>query len=404
MKMELEIKVFTLNIWGIVGISKNRKERIIAIAAHLASSDYDFVFLQEVWSQEDYKYICKKTASVLPYSHYFYSGVFGSGVCILSKSKIRDTAMNKYSLNGYAHKLQHGDWFGGKVAGLCKVKHSGLNINLYITHLHAEYNHFNDQYLPHRVAQAFEFSQFIRTTSHDADVCLVAGDFNTEPSDLVYKIIVGNTGCHDSFTTQPKVEETHYGATCGHPRNTYSSNSELKDCPFGKRLDYIMYKYKNGISVECLSCQTPLNKIPSGTVSYSDHEAVIGRLLVKKSADLPGSRYPPVGRRDALDQGYQLLIQNLASLRNDRIFYFIMSCLIICLLLVSVPFEVPYGCRTALVCLRMVLSVTFAFCLWMSLVMNRVEYNSLLSAASGMKVILDRLDDDHPLPAQKIGI
>ncbi|XP_067129168.1 putative neutral sphingomyelinase [Centruroides vittatus] len=403
MKMELEIKVFTLNVWGIVGISKNRKERIIAIASHLASSDYDFVFLQEVWSQEDYKYICKKTASVLPYAHYFYSGVFGSGVCILSKSKIRDTAMNKYSLNGYAHKLQHGDWFGGKVAGLCKVKHSGLNINLYISHLHAEYNHFNDQYLPHRVAQAFEFSQFISTTSHDADICIVAGDFNTEPSDLVYKIIAANAGCHDSFATQPKAEEMRDGATCGHPRNTYSHKSELKECPLGKRLDYIMYKYKSGIMVECLSCETPLHKIPGGTVSYSDHEAVVGRLFIKKSADLFRNCYQPEGREAALDEGYRLLTDNLSSLKNDRIFYFIMSCLIVCLLLVSVPFEVPYGCWTVLVCLRMVLSVTLAFCIWMSVVMNSMEYNSLLSAATGMKVLLDAMAEDR-LSTQKIGI
>ncbi|GFT76314.1 sphingomyelin phosphodiesterase 2 [Trichonephila clavipes] len=59
-----------------------------AIASHIASSEYDFVFLQEIWSQKDFQMICKKAASVLPYSYYFHSGVLGSGVCISSKKRV----------------------------------------------------------------------------------------------------------------------------------------------------------------------------------------------------------------------------------------------------------------------------------------------------------------------------
>jgi len=43
-----------------------------AIATELASGKYDFAFLQEVWTTEDYERIKVKTEQVLPYSHYFY--------------------------------------------------------------------------------------------------------------------------------------------------------------------------------------------------------------------------------------------------------------------------------------------------------------------------------------------
>lgn len=74
------------------------------------------------------------------YVDVFYSGVLGSGVCILSKSCIVDAAMCQFSLNGYAHKILHGDWYGGKCVGLCKVIHHGLKINLYVTHVSKKFS------------------------------------------------------------------------------------------------------------------------------------------------------------------------------------------------------------------------------------------------------------------------
>ncbi|KFM82038.1 Sphingomyelin phosphodiesterase 2, partial [Stegodyphus mimosarum] len=288
MKMDVKLKIFTLNCWGIVGISRHRKQRMEAIASHIASSNYDFVFLQEVWSEKDFQLICKKAAAVLPFSHYFYSGVLGSGVCILSKSCIVDVAQFQYALNGYAHKILHGDWYGGKVVGLCKVIHHGLKINLYVTHLHAEYDAFHDQYLPHRVAQAFEFSQFVQLTSETADLSIVAGDFNTEPTDLPYKVIIHNAGCIDTYLSQRNPDLLNCSTiktTCGHPDNLYTSRKEINRCPTGKRIDYILYKCGTGTHAECLTCDTPLGKIPGSSIPYSDHEAVVATLHVFKSIE-----------------------------------------------------------------------------------------------------------------------
>ena len=131
----LEITTISLNCWGIAGVSKDRRPRMEAIAEHLSCGKYDFVFLQEVWVEDDYKLISCKVANVLPYSHYFHSGVIGGGICILSKGKIIDTFFHGWSLNGYVHKIHHGDWFGGKGVGVCTVKYHGLMFNLYVTHV-----------------------------------------------------------------------------------------------------------------------------------------------------------------------------------------------------------------------------------------------------------------------------
>lgn len=62
--------------------------------------------------------------------------MLGSGICILSAFPIIDTFFYQWPINGYIHRIQHGDWFGGKGVGLCKVKtHDGTLINVYSTHV-----------------------------------------------------------------------------------------------------------------------------------------------------------------------------------------------------------------------------------------------------------------------------
>lgn len=43
-----------------------------AIAEFLATSQYDIVCLQEVWTDGDYNLIKEKAKGTLPFSHYFY--------------------------------------------------------------------------------------------------------------------------------------------------------------------------------------------------------------------------------------------------------------------------------------------------------------------------------------------
>jgi len=72
---------------------------------------------------------------------------------------------------------------------------------LWINHfqIHAEYNRANDEYLAHRVAQSFSLAQFVRFTSARAQLTLVCGDLNLEPTDLGLRLIRENTGLGDCW-------------------------------------------------------------------------------------------------------------------------------------------------------------------------------------------------------------
>lgn len=66
---------------------------------------------------------------------HIFSGVFGSGLCVLSKYPIVTTLFHAWSVNGYVHRIQHGDWFGGKGVGLCQILVNGYPVNVYIAHV-----------------------------------------------------------------------------------------------------------------------------------------------------------------------------------------------------------------------------------------------------------------------------
>ncbi|PAV84270.1 hypothetical protein WR25_16859 isoform F [Diploscapter pachys] len=135
----LELRVLTLNMWCLpqpwpVG-SKDRKHRLKRLAEALLIEEYDIVGLQEIWKEGDYLDLVDQLKDVYKFHHYFHSGWTGSGVCILSRHPIVSTLTHRfilffsssvpnvqikmyvfrYSLNGFAHHVHRGDWFGGKV-------------------------------------------------------------------------------------------------------------------------------------------------------------------------------------------------------------------------------------------------------------------------------------------------
>ncbi|XP_014479972.1 PREDICTED: putative neutral sphingomyelinase isoform X2 [Dinoponera quadriceps] len=274
MTSETSANILTLNCWGIPYVSKHRTARMSAIAETCASREYDIICLQEVWSESDFKTIKAKVQEVLPYSHYFYSGVMGSGICILSRYPIHEVMFHKWPLNGYVHKIHHGDWFGGKGVGLCKIKIRDMFVNIYVVHLHAEYNRENDEYKAHRVLQAFDTAQFVRMTSGGADAVILTGDLNTEPQDLAYRIIRGVAGLTDACPNSV----SHIGTNeCAN--NSYTTSKIARTRPEGKRIDYILYLDSSAIKAEITNYELPLpNRVPYKDFSYSDHEAVTATL------------------------------------------------------------------------------------------------------------------------------
>lgn len=56
-------------------------------------------------------------------------------MCIMSRYPIVDTHYHSFILNGYLHMVWHGDWFGGKGIGLCRLNVKGFIVDVYTTHV-----------------------------------------------------------------------------------------------------------------------------------------------------------------------------------------------------------------------------------------------------------------------------
>uniref|UniRef100_A0A915DL19 sphingomyelin phosphodiesterase n=1 Tax=Ditylenchus dipsaci TaxID=166011 RepID=A0A915DL19_9BILA len=288
-------KIATLNCWAIpqpwpIG-SKHRKLRIGKLIEALGACEcnYDVVTLQELWSEDDFLLIAHQVAEKYPYSHYFHSGFTGSGTAIISQYPITSTLLHRYSLNGFAHHIHRGDWFGGKIVGMAEVTIGDLKVSIYTTHLHAEYNRKNDLYLPHRISQCYELAQFVRHTSLGADFVVLTGDFNIEPNDLGYHLVVNIAQLSDAWECRPNrdaPESFCAGMTCDRPDNCFTSPSVLKDSPQGKRLDYIMFQSRRvGLEVkECKNCFGQIESMDK-PMNYSDHDGLCATFLMK--ADPP---------------------------------------------------------------------------------------------------------------------
>uniref|UniRef100_A0A672F510 Sphingomyelin phosphodiesterase 2 n=1 Tax=Salarias fasciatus TaxID=181472 RepID=A0A672F510_SALFA len=279
----ISVRVFSLNCWGIRYLSKHCPERYAMIGEMLLKEEHDIVLLQEVWSEKDYLNLKKKLACCHPHSHYFKSGVIGSGLAIFSKHRIHDTFVYRYSLNGYPYMPHHGDWFGGKAVGMAVLRLNDLTAHVYVTHLHAEYCREKDVYLPHRVVQAWELQQFIRHTSAGADVVIVGGDLNMHPEDLGNKLLRSYTGLRDSFSETPKFEGCESGLTLI-ADNPFINVKELGPFEKGIRIDYILYKGSSIADIHCDSLSTTRGSVPNHPYPYSDHEALTAELRLESRA------------------------------------------------------------------------------------------------------------------------
>ncbi|NXB35291.1 NSMA phosphodiesterase, partial [Eulacestoma nigropectus] len=282
----LRLRIFDLNCWAIRYLSKRRQERVRLIGDALRQEGFDLVLLQEVWSEQDYSDLRVKLAGCYPFSHYFRSGVIGSGLCVFSRFPILDTLLYQYSLNGYPYMLQHGDWFCGKSVGIgMRVTAPSLSLSV---QLHAEYCREEDAYLPHRLVQAWELAQFIRHTSKAADVVLLGGDLNMHPEDVGIRLLRGWTGLRDAFAEAARFEGCKNGCTLV-PGNCFTDKSELLPFPLGIRIDYVLYKAISSFTVKCEELKTTTGPAPGTDIPFSDHEAVMATLHIQRRGQPVGA-------------------------------------------------------------------------------------------------------------------
>lgn len=123
-----------------------------------------------------------------------------------------------------------------KGVGLLRVETPAGQVDMYLTHLIANYNHLGapgpgDRYLPHRTGQSYELAQFIAATTRN-DLVLVCGDFNSPSDDLVLRIPRVTLQLRDAYTDRNATE----GLTFATVDNKYSHGEHPM------RMDYILYK------------------------------------------------------------------------------------------------------------------------------------------------------------------
>lgn len=202
-----ELNVITLNCWGLLHLSEHRAERLTAIGRELASADPPphIVALQECWTQEDYRSIRRETRFVLPFGKFYYSGVFGGGLAILSRWPIEESTMFRYPLNGRPTAFFRGDWFVGKGVACARIRYGPSDrdvVEVFNTHTHAIYEHppdKTDSYLVHRLAQSWEMAKLVRGAAERGHLALALGDFNDVPLSLSYRMLTAHAPIKDAW-------------------------------------------------------------------------------------------------------------------------------------------------------------------------------------------------------------
>jgi sphingomyelin phosphodiesterase 2 len=369
-----------------------------------------------VWSENDFQKLKARLEFVLPFAHYFYSGVLGSGLCVFSKHKIISTLFHSWSVNGYFHRIQHGDWFGGKgvgkykyksfnkikkfvlpemfSSGLCRIRVQNQMVNFYTAHLHAEYDRTCDDYMAHRVIQAYDTAQFIAQTRSDCALQILAGDLNTEPTDLASKMFLNIAELKDSAMNRPEIVE----GTNEIADNSYSCPTAAKQAPKGKRIDYIFYRGCGNFSSHCEQYTLPFPKrVPTQAFSFSDHEGVYARL----SASLSAGPEQCENRKEitadsilSLQESIQICQASLAQLNSHRNSYYLLAIGMLFLLWNIIEVQPPYGLHIAHLVLKFAFCGIALFFMFMGTIWNAMEKNAVLAGRLAMEISLNDLLTD----------
>jgi sphingomyelin phosphodiesterase 2 len=313
------LRVVSLNCWGLKFLSKHRHARLVEIGHQLAnaSPEPSIVGLQECWTQQDYLTLRQLTQHILPYGKFYWSGIFGGGLAILSKWPIEESSMYRYPLNGRPQAFFRGDWYVGKGVASARIRFGQGRkdvVEVFCTHLHAPYEKEPfDSYICHRTAQAWEIAKMMRHAAERGHMVLGLGDFNMIPLSLAHRLIEAHSpvrdiwrivkpdsavGSADSVAEKtrgkpmPTAEQclVEHGATCDSVLNTWRWSKEQQKAlekgrdrivdpqtvdPKARRLDYVFFTSQEGHKWDVRDVQVGMTmRHPTLRVSLSDHFSI----------------------------------------------------------------------------------------------------------------------------------
>lgn len=267
-----------------------------AIGRAIAEMDVDVVGLQEVFYAKDRQLLVEAAARAgLTYSHYFHSGVMGSGLLTLSRYPIVQSSFKRFKLNGRPQDLVRVDYYAGKGVGRVRVATPAGPVDVYNSHLIAPYLEFGpDRFAAHRVAQAVETGRYMVEQSSDTAAVLV-GDMNCYPDDAVYLTMVaaGNLfeACNDGQEGCPPAYPDRNGYATIHPPDHY-------DYVFGRAGP--KHRLMPKASRFVLGGAPQPN--PDGLLGYSDHYGVLAEFEMAPAVQsMRAGQVPAAGLKSVVE-------------------------------------------------------------------------------------------------------
>ncbi|PNW79113.1 hypothetical protein CHLRE_09g401145v5 [Chlamydomonas reinhardtii] len=295
------LQVLTLNCWGLWLLSKKRYNRILHLAEFLANDgkekhELDIVLLQEVWCDCDVDVLISAAKlSGLTHATHYRSGIFGSGLLTLSRYPITETDFHLYMAAGDPASIGCGDYYAAKGVGYARVSAPSGPLDVFNTHLHANYHHTydkpagphdvpapcTDDFAAFRMAQILELARYVNTTSRASGAAgvVLGGDLNSKPGTLEQEVLRALLPqLRDSWSETHAPGEAGY--TCKAPGNTFPPRRQPPE-----RIDYVL------TTLGVAACDIKLEHTSEGH-SYSDHVAVRAQLRLP-APGAPAAAPPP---------------------------------------------------------------------------------------------------------------
>lgn len=246
--------------------------------------------------------------------------------------------------------------------------------------------------------QAFDTAQFLENTRGNAVVQILAGDLNTEPGDLAYRVLVLEANLTDAYDPN----STRFGTNeC--PSNSYTSLTEKLslEAGDGKRIDYILYRGGFKYNIERTQYTLPLpNFVPGANYSYSDHEAVLTHLHVTKKGQVvnPNTEYYPEGREvfepksaenvATIMDSIRVCEESLAKIDHHRVVYLTLALVVVFMLFQIIDMKPGYGLGTLYLLVKIALSGLALYLVFMGTLWNKLEKHGILAGKLAMEISL----------------
>lgn len=145
--------------------------------------------------------------------------------------------------------------------------------------------------------------------------------------------------------------------------------------------------------------------IPNHQLSYSDHEAVLAKILTVDPTDM-SSNAPTCFQDDKFTLESQKTLQecinvcdeSLSNLRSHKRCYLLMALTTFVILVYTLDLYPSFGWKAVYMILKVLLSGLTLFFVFMGTIWNSIEFNAIYSGKLAMEMALQsialRLDDD----------